>query len=103
VAPVFIRIGEKDMTTLVDLSQDIHELTPGIIALRRELHHHPELAFAEVVTTATLAGRMRAFELDDGPLERVRPDMSLNVYVLSMANAGRAVAKKVQYGLYKTR
>src|SRR5215470_12555136 len=51
------------MTTLVDLSQDIKALTPGLVALRRELHQHPELAFEEVWTAATLAGRMRALGL----------------------------------------
>ena len=51
------------MTTLVDLSQDIHALTPGLVALRRELHQQPELAFEEVWTAATLAGRMRALGL----------------------------------------
>src|SRR5207249_689750 len=51
------------MTTLVDLSQDIHALKPGLVALRRELHQHLELAFAEVWTAATLAGRMRALGL----------------------------------------
>jgi len=51
------------MTTLVDLSQAVNELTPGIIALRRELHQHPELAFEEVWTAATLAGRMQALGL----------------------------------------
>ena len=44
------------MTTLVDLSQDVNELTPGIIAPRRELHRHPDLAFEEVWTAATLLG-----------------------------------------------
>ena len=48
---------------LVDLSQDINELTAGMIALRRELHRHPELAFEETWTAATLAGRMRALGL----------------------------------------
>jgi amidohydrolase len=51
------------MTTFVDISQDINELKPGIIALRRELHQHPELAFEEVWTATTLAGRMRALGL----------------------------------------
>lgn len=51
------------MTTLVDLSQDINDLKPGIIALRRELHQHPELAFEEVWTAATLAGRMETLGL----------------------------------------
>jgi hypothetical protein len=32
---------------LVDLSQDINELTAGLIGLRRELHRHPGLAFEE--------------------------------------------------------
>jgi len=50
-------------STLVDLSRDIDELTPGLIALRRELHQHPELAFEEMRTAATLAGRMRALGL----------------------------------------
>jgi amidohydrolase len=51
------------MTTLVDLSQDINALKPDLVALRRELHQHPELAFEEVQTAATLAGRMRALGL----------------------------------------
>lgn len=51
------------MTPLVDLSQDVNELTPSMIALRRELHQHPELAFEEVWTAATLAGRMQALGL----------------------------------------
>jgi metal-dependent amidase/aminoacylase/carboxypeptidase family protein len=44
----------------LDLSPDTAELTPGLIALRRELHRHPELASEEVWTAVTLAGRMRA-------------------------------------------
>jgi metal-dependent amidase/aminoacylase/carboxypeptidase family protein len=51
------------MTMLVDLSQDVNELTPGMIAMRRELHQHPELAFEEVWTAATLAGRMKTLGL----------------------------------------
>jgi amidohydrolase len=51
------------MAALVDLRQDIEALTPGLIALRRALHQHPELAFEEVWTAATLAGRMRALGL----------------------------------------
>src|SRR5262249_35288456 len=43
-------------TTFVDISQDIDALKPGLVALRRELHQHPELAFEEVWTAATLAG-----------------------------------------------
>jgi amidohydrolase len=51
------------MTVTVDLGQDVKELTPRMIALRRELHRHPELAFEEVWSAATLAERMRALGL----------------------------------------
>lgn len=51
------------MTALGDLSQDINEVKPEVVALRRELHQHPELAFEEVWTAATLAARMRALGL----------------------------------------
>jgi amidohydrolase len=47
----------------VDLSPDVKELTPGLIALRRALHQYPELAFEEVLTASTLAARMRALGL----------------------------------------
>src|SRR2546429_4048929 len=53
---------EKAMTTFVDLGRDINELKPSIIALRRELHQHPELAFEEVWTAATLAAGARGKE-----------------------------------------
>jgi amidohydrolase len=51
------------MTSLVDLGHDVDDLTPGVIELRRALHQHPELAFEEVRTAATLAARMRALGL----------------------------------------
>lgn len=51
------------MTAPVDLSPDIGELTPRVIALRRALHQHPELAFEEAWTASTLAARMRALGL----------------------------------------
>jgi hypothetical protein len=50
-------------TTRIDLSRDIDDVTPGILALRRALHQHPELAFEEVWTATTLAGRMRSLGL----------------------------------------
>ncbi|HSE78536.1 MAG TPA: M20 family metallopeptidase [Alphaproteobacteria bacterium] len=51
------------MTPPVELGEDVKRLTPGVVALRRELHQHPELAFEEVWTAATLAARMRAVGL----------------------------------------
>src|SRR5262249_3372450 len=47
------------MTAVDAVAADVRELTPGLIALRRELHQHPELAFEEVRTAATLAARIR--------------------------------------------
>jgi RNA polymerase sigma factor (sigma-70 family) len=47
------------MTASVDLGQDIRTLAPGLIARRRAIHEHPELAFEEVWTAATLAARLR--------------------------------------------
>jgi amidohydrolase len=46
-----------------DLAHDVAELTPAVIALRRQPHQHPELAFDEVRTAATLATRMRGLGL----------------------------------------
>jgi amidohydrolase len=51
------------MTTRIDLSQDVQAVTPDMIALRRALHQHPELAFEEVWTAATLAGRIATLGL----------------------------------------
>jgi len=51
------------MATLPDLWLDVDAVAPGIVALRRALHQHPELAFSEVWTAATLAARMRSLGL----------------------------------------
>ena len=48
----------------LDLHPEIEQLRPELLALRRTLHQHPELAFEEVRTAATLAGRMRELGLD---------------------------------------
>jgi amidohydrolase len=46
-----------------ELGRAVEELAPDLIALRRELHQHPELAFEERWTAATLAARMRSLGL----------------------------------------
>jgi hypothetical protein len=99
------------MTTRIDLSQDIKALTPGLVALRRALHQHPELAFADVWTAATLAGRMRALGLavQEGiggtgvlaMLEGVKPGKTLliraDMDALPMAETtGRAYASQLE-------
>src|SRR5215470_150363 len=42
-----------NMATLPDLRSDVGAVAPGITALRRALHQHPELAFNEVWTAGT--------------------------------------------------
>ena len=37
----------------LDLSPEVDAVKPGIIALRRALHQHPELAFSKVWTDST--------------------------------------------------
>ncbi len=46
------------------LKADIDELVPELIALRRDLHEHPELAFEEVRTSGMVAQRLRSLGLE---------------------------------------
>ncbi|HEV2581916.1 MAG TPA: amidohydrolase [Ktedonobacteraceae bacterium] len=52
------------MLELDRLKSDIDELVPGMVALRRDLHEHPELAFEEVRTSNIVAQRLRALGLE---------------------------------------
>jgi amidohydrolase len=46
------------------LKSDIDELVPDLVATRRDLHQHPELAFEEVRTAGIVAQRLRKLGLD---------------------------------------
>ena len=46
------------------LKAEIDELVPGIVAMRRDLHEHPELAFEEVRTSGIVAQRLRTLGLE---------------------------------------
>ena len=46
------------------LSDDVRALLPDMVALRRELHQHPELAYAETRTAARVAGLLEAAGLE---------------------------------------
>src|SRR6059036_2951780 len=46
------------------LKSDIDELVPDMVALRRDLHEHPELSFEEVRTSGIVAQRLRSLGLD---------------------------------------
>jgi amidohydrolase len=46
------------------LKSDIDELVPDMVAMRRDLHEHPELAFEEVRTSGIVARRLRSLGLE---------------------------------------
>ncbi len=46
------------------LKSEIDELVPGLIAMRRDLHEHPELAFEEYRTAGIVADRLRALGME---------------------------------------
>ena len=46
------------------LKSDIDELVPDLIATRRDLHEHPELAFEEVRTSGIVAQRLQRLGLE---------------------------------------
>src|SRR4029079_2339181 len=41
------------------------ELHPAVIAIRRDLHQHPELGFRETRTAGIVADRLRALKFDE--------------------------------------
>jgi amidohydrolase len=51
------------MSASDQLKSDIDELVPDMVALRRDLHEHPELAYEEVRTSAIVAQRLRSLGL----------------------------------------
>ncbi len=51
------------MSTATDIGQDVAAIRDKLVELRRDLHAHPELAFEETWTAATLAGKLRALGL----------------------------------------
>ena len=52
------------MLELDRLKSDIDELVPDMVATRRDLHEHPELAFEEIRTSNIVAQRLRALGLE---------------------------------------
>jgi amidohydrolase len=48
----------------LDLKTEIDERVPDLIAMRRDLHEHPELAFEEVRTSGIVAQRLNALGLE---------------------------------------
>ncbi|HET8844475.1 MAG TPA: amidohydrolase [Ktedonobacteraceae bacterium] len=52
------------MPEMDELKSEIDELVPGMVALRRDLHEHPELAFEEVRTSGIVAQRLQSLGMD---------------------------------------
>lgn len=46
------------------LKAEIDELIPDLVATRRDLHEHPELAFEEVRTSSIVTQRLQALGLE---------------------------------------
>jgi amidohydrolase len=60
-----IEEAERPMTdTFQGLRADIDEILPGVIADRRWLHEHPELGMQEFETSAFVADRLRAMNVE---------------------------------------
>jgi len=47
-----------------NLKAEIDELVPDMVAMRRDLHEHPELSFEEVRTSGIIAGRLKKLGLE---------------------------------------
>lgn len=52
------------VSDLERLKSDIDELVPDLVAMRRDLHEHPELAFEEVRTSGIVAQRLRSLGME---------------------------------------
>ncbi len=53
------------MVAATELRTDVDEILPGVIADRRHLHEHPELAFQEYETAKFVAERLSSLGLED--------------------------------------
>src|SRR6266571_9556448 len=62
--PAIAKHPGGSMSASDHLKSDIDELVPDMVALRRDLHAHPELAFEEVRTSALVAQRLRSLGLE---------------------------------------
>jgi amidohydrolase len=57
------QLGTGSMTASDHLKSDIDELVPDMVAFRRDLHTHPELAYEEVRTSGLVAQRLHSLGL----------------------------------------
>ncbi|AKT52438.1 amidohydrolase [Arsenicicoccus sp. oral taxon 190] len=60
--------GHEDRQIHHDVLTDLASLEPELVALRRDIHAHPELGFAEQRTTTKVSKRLRAADLHVTPM-----------------------------------
>jgi amidohydrolase len=58
-------MGNLNMVTAVEFRKDVDEILPGVVADRRHLHEHPELAFQEYETAKFVAERLASLGVED--------------------------------------
>jgi amidohydrolase len=61
---LFIQGGAMSISYPDRLKAEIDEHVPDLVAMRRDLHEHPELAFEEVRTSGIVARRLQALGLE---------------------------------------
>jgi amidohydrolase len=57
-------LGGTMSISLDQIKSEIDELVPGLVAMRRDLHEHPELSFEEYRTSGIVAQRLQALGLE---------------------------------------
>jgi amidohydrolase len=53
------------MVAVAGLRETIDEIMPGVVADRRDLHEHPELAYQEVRTSGIVAERLASLGVEE--------------------------------------
>src|SRR5215211_3604126 len=73
------------------LNHAVAEIVPGVIADRRHLHQHPELAFCEEQTAHFVAERLRALGAEDIRTGIATTGVTALIRGTSSAGPGRTV------------
>ena len=78
-----------DNIEMSTLSKDVHALVPDLVALRRDLHEHPELSYQETRTAERVASFLRGSNLS------LRTGLGGTGIVAETGNTGRTVLLRV--------
>src|SRR3712207_8650005 len=88
-------------TTLFRSETTVQAITPELVALRRDLHAHPETGFEEHRTAAIVAERLRAWGLDrkSTRLNSSHANISYAVFCLKKKNIRKPHALRILVAL----